>query len=384
MIKKIIIFSWIVCGFFACQKININKKEASSGLDNVEETSSISAVPDSAHADLRNHFSKYINIIANNGLPIHVLAQSGVSNNKIYKVVDVLKFYLQNYPSAYGTEKSEITNKMAANKATLYLFDDERRGEKAIIKTKSINLNYQVIYADEIIVDGSQEYINNTFRDATFEQVLHLVQEYGIAEIIPEYQIQIRAAAEAAIAKGYWISVMIPEWEKEGNIAAQYLATILDVYYGFWQNSANDIAFNGEYFFSSREALRLGDPDGYKLINEQFLPPFLDYEVSIHSDFNGQFRMEYDTASRYTTKSQYLSDIRLTGNNNASIKQNSYNNYLIGNSGDNKVYYNGSWENYSITLGNPAVIIDLIEGRDGSDTLESIEFIVFADTIISN
>ena len=384
MIKKIIIFSWIVCVFFACQKININKKEDSSGLDNVEETSSISAVPDSAHADLINHFSKYINIIADNGLPIHILAQSGVSNNKVYKVVDVLKFYLQNYPSSYGTAKSEIANKMAVNKATLYLFDDEHRGEKAIIKTKNINLNYQAIYAEEIMVDGSQEYINNAFRDATFEEVLHLVQDYGIAEIIPEYQAQIRTAADAAIAKGYWISVMIPEWEREGRIEAQYLATILDVYYGFWQNSANDIAFSGEYFFSSREALRLGDPDGYDLMNGQFLPPYLDYEVSLYSDFNGQFRMEYDTASRYTTKSQYLSDIRLTGNNNASIRQNGYDNYLIGNSGDNKVYYNGSWENYSITLGNPAVIIDLIEDRDGADTLESIEFLVFADTIISN
>ena len=130
--------------------------------------------------------------------------------------------------------------------------------------------------------------------------------------------------------------------------------------------------------------MRLGDPDGYDLMNGQFLPAYLDYEVSLYSDFNGQFRMEYDTASRYTTKSQYLSDIRLTGNNNTSIKQNGYNNYLIGNSGDNKVHYTGSWENYSITLGNPAVIIDLIEDRDGTDTLESIEFLVFADTIISN
>ena len=29
-------------------------------------------------------------------------------------------------------------------------------------------------------------------------------------------------------------------------------------------------------------------------------------------------------------------------------------------------------------------LIDLIEDRDGADTLESIEFLVFADTIISN
>ena len=384
MINKIIIFSWIFCSFFACQKINIKQKEENSGLNNVAEQSSISAVPDSAHGELKKHFSKYINIISKNGLPIHILAQSGVSDNKIYKVVDVLKFYLQNYPSTYGSLKSEIANKMAKNKATLYLFDDEHRGEKAIEKTKNVNLNYQVIYAEEIMVDGSQDYINNVFRDATFEEVLHLVQDYGIAEILPEYQRQIRTAAEASIAKGYWISVMIPEWEREGSIETEYLATILDVYYGFWQSSVNDIAFNGEYFFSSREALKLGDPDGYALMNEQFIPPYLDYEVSIHNDFNGQFRMEYDTSSRYTTKSQYLSDIRLTGNNNSSIKQNRYDNYLIGNSGENKVYYTGNWETYSINLGNPAVIIDLVEHRDGTDTLESIEFLVFADTTISN
>ncbi|MBL4625677.1 MAG: hypothetical protein JKY42_11140 [Flavobacteriales bacterium] len=382
--KKVLTYLTIICLLFSCRKVDITKKDESSGLDNIGAISTVVALPDSAHEDLKKHFSKYINIMADNGQLIHIIAQSEVSNDKVNKVANVLRFYFKNYPSGYGTNKSEIANKMAENKAALYLFNDEDSGEKAIIKTKNIDLNFQVIYEEEIMVDGSKDYVGNSFRDATYEEVLHLVQDYGIAEILPEFQKEIRAAADDAIARGYWISVMIPEWEREGSIETEYLATILDVYYGFWQNSANDIAFNGEYFYSSREAIRLGDPLGYTLMNEQFFPPYLDYEVSIYSDFQGIFRMVYDTSSSYTSKSQYLRAIRLTGDNNSNVLQNSYDNYIVGNNGVNTIFYTGNWEDYDITLGNPAIISDSLENRDGTDTLKSIEFLQFSDTTISN
>ncbi|MBL4653627.1 MAG: hypothetical protein JKY53_12315 [Flavobacteriales bacterium] len=381
---RILIYLVIICICFSCRKVDVTKNDESSGLDNIGEISGIIALPDSAHEDLKKYFSKYTNIIADNGQPIHILAQNEVANDKVRKVVDVLRFYLRNYPSTYGTDKSEIANKMAEQKATIYIFNNEDSGEKAIIKTKNIDLNFQTLYQEEIMVDGSQEYIGNSFRDATYEEVLHLVQDYGITEILPEYQTQIRAAADEAIAKGYWLSVMIPEWEQEGSIETEYLATILDVYYGFWQNSTNDVAFNGEYFYSSREAIRLGDSDGYSLMDGQFFPPYLDYEISIYSDFQGTFRMAYDTVANYTAKTQYLKDIRLTGGNNVNVIQNEYNNYIVGNSGSNKVLFSGDWEDYNITFGNPAVVIDQIENRDGTDTLESIEFLIFSDTTIQN
>jgi hypothetical protein len=62
---------------------------------------------------------------------------------------------------------------------------------------------------------------------------------------------------------------------------------------------------------------------------------------------------------------------------------NKYDNYIQGNTGNNMVRYPEEMINYQITLGNPAVIKNKEMNAD-SDTLVSIEFIQFSDTIISN
>ncbi len=72
--------------FLSCNKVEITRKSDNSGLDNILETNNIVRIPDSAHENLRKHFDLYTNLMPRNGMPIHILAENSVTNDKIDKV----------------------------------------------------------------------------------------------------------------------------------------------------------------------------------------------------------------------------------------------------------------------------------------------------------
>ena len=145
--------------------------------------------------------------------------------------------------------------------------------------------------------------------------------------------------------------------------------------------------------------MAIGDPLLYNII-AGFFGETLSYKPALPSDFNSFFFLKRQENLDYTFRSQFITDIRLTGSNSSSIIGNDYKNHLHGNDGNNSfqgfmgddTIYGGPGIDRSIYLGerNDYVIIppeytadsshqirDLELGRDGIDELFDVEEVQF-------
>ena len=139
----------------------------------------------------------------------------------------------------------------------------------------------------------------------------------------------------------------------------------------------------GIYIAKTRDEIKENDPKGYALV-EAFLPPMMvGYESLIDPNFRGTFSLQFNEELSYTHKSQYYVDATLTGSKDTNLLGNSANNTFRGSKGDNTinggegtdtVIFQGKREEYEIT---DNVVKDAVGGRDGTDTLISIEVIIF-------
>jgi len=244
-------------------------------------------------------FVKYAEVIAPNGKPIPIIAQKGVRDIAVARCRNLLTFYLTDVPSTeYGADKSKVANSMANNHAMLMMPEGEHR------EGREPEINAQPQYEYETPVDGSRWYIQNDWehRDAAFEEIFHLVHDTGIGTnfsgALPKYQKELKAEAIQSLKDGRWgipIDSEVREWIKElreeNSLAQEYIASVIDSYYGLWS------AFNEEpggmwgiYIAKTREELKDKDPKGYKLL-EAFLPPMMTgYESLIDPDFEERFR----------------------------------------------------------------------------------------------
>ncbi len=109
------------------------------------------------------------------------------------------------------------------------------------------------------------------------------------------------------------------------------------------------------------------------------------YEALIDPGFRDTFSLRLNERLPYTHKSQYYVEATLTGNRNSNLLGNDADNIFRGNAGDNTidgqegtdmVIFQGKKEEYEIQ-GN--VVKDSVPGRDGTDTLISIEVMRFTD-----
>ncbi len=136
------------------------------------------------------------------------------------------------------------------------------------------------------------------------------------------------------------------------------------------------------YIGKSREDMKTDDPMGYNLMG-MFFHPYITYNAGISASLNGEFSLKYDSNKPYTNHSRYLKDITLLGTNNNNVVVNELNNNITGNSGTNTVIFSGNSSEYDMSKSSngTAIIIDKL-GRDGKNTLYSIEKLQFADKTI--
>ena len=342
-------------------------------------------------------FTRYAELIAPNDKPIRIFAADKISDEMIHRARNVLRFFLSDHlGSTYGGDKTLVANSMADNGATLMLPNGAHE------EGNEPPLDAQPLYESEMTVEGSTWYLENDWdhRDATFEEIFHLVHDTGIGTYLPgalpEYQAELLSEAQAAIADGRWgISVdpSITEWleelEEENSLAQEYIASVIDSYYGYWG------AFNeapggmwGIYIAKDRDEIQAKDPQGLTLV-ESFLPEMAHYEARLAKSFKGTFKMSFDADTAYTHKSRYLVAVSLFGSEDSSIEGNGADNHLRGNLGDNtldgaegndRVIYCQERAAYTLTQEGDDLII---EGPEGRDTLKSIEELHFADTLYS-
>jgi len=348
----------------------------------------------------KKYYSKYIDYIAPNGKPIRILAMDKISDEQLLYAYGLLSFYLKDNEKI---NKTEIANNMANNKAMLIMPNGaDRDGKTPMAAMIGQNLNQM-----EIANIGSKWYTECDYehRDASFEEIFHLVHDYGIGTTgnkgaSEEISTAIKDALYNALPKdkkdwgkkGLWalgFGSQIDEWEKEGSLEQEYIVSVIDSYYGLWEawNEGEGGMWDG-YIAKTREDVLEKDPVGAKVLN-QYLPDNIDYMMRIDPSFEGIFNMNYDEKFLYTTKSKYLKDLSLTGSKNSGILGNELDNILMGNSGSNTIdgglgndilQLKGLSTEYEIEQKSDKVIIkDLIENRDGTIIAKNIEILRFID-----
>ena len=362
---------------------------------------------------IKQWFGRYTRVMAPNGKPLHILAQDGWSDDQIVRVRKVLEHILTDVPgSKYGADKTEVKNEMSRRRATLVLFNTERDLHRALRGSfGELELGCQDLRANECPVEGGADYMRHDTRDAAFEEILHLVHDYGLRPALREYDKAIHRANVAARKADLWDAW--PEDEPE-NHRNEYLAAVYDNYLDLWSVPPTKYEGNvleegdippgtshfGHYRAGSRAALLEKDPQGYALV-EAFLAPQLTYTPELPEDFRGTFSLQLDPKLRYTTKSHHLTNVTLTGKVPASLRGNDRNNRLQGNAGNNTLrgaggddhlqggegrdtaVFAGKRLDYTVQRGpGPVKIVDTVKDRDGTDVIEEIEVLRFADETV--
>ena len=358
----------------------------------------ISAVPDSLKGTYSTalKFDRYTKVATPNGGAIHIIAQDGISNTQIVRARNILQHYLTDYPgSTYGADKSAVANKMADNGAILLLLNGVDDGTNA-----GAQLGGQPLYYGEMQVEGGNWYVNQNYdhRDASFEEILHMVHDYGIGVdqnavfngALPQFQAEIRAAQVAALSGKLWAwstseASWITELSAENSLSQEYLASVIDTYYGLWGAwTAGNGGMWGMYKAKTRGDLATNDSQGAALMDNQFFHPYLTYNARIDASFVGDFSLKFNPSLPYTHHAQYLKDVTLTGSNNSNVIANQRDNNISGNSGVNTVIFSGQSDQYQITKQNGQLTVqDLQDNRDGTNTLAAIEKLKFTDSTIN-
>ena len=386
--KNIILLSII---FFSCS--NDSSIDQPMGKANPELRIE-NIIPNSLGKEYSNNFNRYTNVVTPNGGKIHIVAQSNLTDEQIVRARSTLEHFLENYPgSKYGSDKSELANKMSENGAILTLLNGQDDGNNPV------EVNGQALFENEIQVEGHPWYINqeyNNHRDATYEEILHLVHDYGIGidghnsfpGAMPEYQSEIREAQKIALSNNLWgidAERWINELIDENSLTQEYLAALIDSYYGLWGawTDSNTHGMWGIYVAKTRDEILTEDPIGAEIMNNKFFHPHLTYNARIDSSFNGNFSLRFDSSKPYTNHSQYLKDITLLGSNDISVSINQLDNNITGNQGINTVIFSGNSSEYIINISdNKASVIDKISDRDGIIILQNIEKLEFKDQTI--
>ena len=351
----------------------------------------ITAVPETLSWRYRARFERYTKVTAPNGKPIHIVAKSEITNEQIVRCRGILEHYLLNYPgSRYGGDKSGVADSMANNGAVLLLMNGR---DGPFNKPLAPG---QPLYQEEIQVEGGEWYVQQDYenhRDAAFEEILHLVHDYGIGVdapralpgAAPDFQKAIRAAQVHALENGLWgqDGAWIEELAREGSLTQEYLAALIDSYYGLWGAWPEPYGMWGEYAAQTRADIPVKDPEGEKLLENTFFHPYLTYNARIDAGFQGTFSLRFDPGVPYSHHSQYLKDITLLGSHDTKVRVNELNNDITGNQGVNTVIFSGNMDEYRVeTTQGVSTVSDGTPTRDGINTLRNIERLQFADRTI--
>lgn len=397
--------------------VQLSAQSLPDNIDISSATNGVIAFPQNQHSAF-NSFTKYTKLQAPNGQAIHIMAQSAVTEAQIVRARNILKFYLTDYPgSQYGQDKSAVFNQMAVNDAMLMLLNGSD-GD-----TQTPDIPAQPLYQNEMAVEGHNWYINNNYehRDAAYEEILHLMHDTGIGVdgsntqpgALPAYQAEIRAAQDNADNNfAIWPlgATNDPGWynelAQENSLSQEYLASVVDSYYGLWGPWTEQPGYGmwGEYISQTRSEITSEDPLGATLMPKYF-SPYININMDIDPSFTGTFSLTFNSSTPYTHKSQYLQHVTLTGSNASSLKGNDIYNRLIGNNSNNSLeggkgndridggdgtdtaIFSGPKSAYTISLpgsGSYTIVSDNTSNRDGADTLYNIEFLQFSDETVAN
>lgn len=345
----------------------------------------IQAIPEVLSSYRDHGFVSYLPYRTPNGGSIHIVAQNQITDDQMVRSHNILAHYLNSYNAV---NKDAIANNMAKNGATLTLLNGRDTGNPP-------QVTGQPLYFEEIQVEGGDWYMNQNYehRDAAFEEILHLVHDYGIGVdgegglpgAAPEYQQRVRAAQEQAVATGVWPlgdgAAMISEWTAENSMTQEYMASVIDAYYGLWGafGEVKDASMWGIYAPRDRVELPKEDPMGNAVARE-FFSPTLTYTAELSAQLSGDFSLRFDPVLPYTHHSRYLTKVKVQGTSPTTIILNNYDNTVVGAGASTSVKVSGATRDYEVSKsGEEWVISDLRTSGDGTNTLRHVSQIIFTD-----
>lgn len=418
MQKKVSVIVLFLIGFLF--PIQLLSQSLPDNIDISTSPIGVVSLPSSVPSAYANGgFVKYTKIACSNGEAIHFIAQNAISDAQIVRARTILEFYLKNVPgSQFGADKTNVANTMGTNDATLLLLNGSDDG------SNDPNVPGQPLYQEEMAVEGHTWYQNNNYdhRDASFEEILHLMHDMGIGvdgsnsipnPALPAYQTEIRNAQLNANGNNFdiWpigagsdpgIQGWYNELSNENSLSQEYLASVIDSYYGLWDPWIEDPTTGmwGIYKAHNRDEIQTEDPMGLTVVS-MFFSPIINVDMIIDPSFNGIFSLTFTNSTSYTAKSRYLQHVYLTGSNASGLQGNEEYNRLTGNSanntfeglkgndrldgqgGENTAIFTGSMSEYTIdNQTDYAIVTDGVANRDGIDTLWNMHFLQFSDQTI--
>ncbi|KIF50558.1 hypothetical protein [Vibrio owensii] len=368
-------------------------------------------------------FTHYVKISlseANSDDAFHIVAvDDGVNNEKIFRAAKIIQHLLTNQPdSKYGADKSGIAKTLADRDATLMSSKD----------TPNWLMNSQSLMYRELTVEGDCHYMNNfadycanlgnhADRDAAFEEILHLVQAQGIAPNASTATLQNDIQAHAlsiyndiqASKPTVWRPTQDDweDWESDDfdpervkqtgpSYSHEYFAAAFEAYMGVAK--ANGQGLDG-YQALTREEMQTQDPQAVDWISGLF-HGYLQYTANIDSagvklytektnpGTVPTFRMSPNKdrlVEAYTYKSQWLTKVKIVGDDAINVIGNDQDNTFEGNSKDNSIYGEGGVNTYIVPhkLAECIVIkaknVSVECPSTGTDELYDIQNIQFTD-----
>lgn len=199
-----------------------------------------------------NIFSKELDV---NGVKIYAVSQ--VTDKQLNYVGNVLKDLL-------NKDGTGILANMVKNGAAMTMFANAEQRDSAAgqkVFESAPNRMLQDLQADEIIPPGTA-----TTRDATVEEVTHLIHNSGITAANPAAQKELDAATQKAIKAGLYHPEKITGLPKQ-DYDDEYLAAGVEAYYGV---THKDNAAAGIYKPSNKNELKSMDPELFKIIEKLF------------------------------------------------------------------------------------------------------------------
>jgi hypothetical protein len=251
--RKIIILFLIVL-LASC-----SKERLYSDLEKLSGTGVIKISSHNVKGNIGDIFSKYVYTTAPNGGRIEIFGTSGVSDDQMLYAREILVQYLTCDGKIYKKKHKEaIANSMANKRTAIVFWDTEKQYEDNISKLSFSGYNLQDLYATESWDSGN--------RDASYEEILHLVHNYGISPTLFNFQKRIQEGNDDAIDKGLWN----PDKGElpKADFDDEYFAACMDCYLGLWNKQGGTMG--GSYKPSSRAEMKIQDPVGYQLILDLF------------------------------------------------------------------------------------------------------------------
>lgn len=282
-----------------------------------------------------NVFSKQLSV---DGVIIYAVAQ--VTDAQLNYAASVMKQLL-------SRDTGEILSNMVKNGAGLTMFADADQRDSAVgeaVFESAQNRMLQDLQADEVFPPGT-----STIRDATVEEVTHLIHNSGITAAKPEAQKALDLATQNAIKEKLYHPELIGDDLPAGDYDDEYLAAGVEAYYGTKDPALGTSVFGP----ANRDELKLADIDLFNVI-ESIFPSFLPAAQGSHYIDGTQGRDALTSSSTDET--------------------------FYGFYGTDTVKFTSASSGYNISKTKDGINIS---GPDGNDNLVGIERLQFSDQVLA-